>query len=217
MDAKELIARRVAKMLHDGDFVNLGIGLPTEVSNYIPEGVEVFLQGENGMVGAGPAPKEGEPVDLEICNAGGKPITMVCGGCFFDSATSFSLIRGGHVDYTVLGAMQVDQEGNLANWVVPGGMVPGMGGAMDLVVGAKTVVVAMTHTQKGAPKIMTKCSLPLTAMHQVDYIVTELGFMKVTEKGIVVEELAEGVTKEQIQAATEAKLIFADNLKTMSV
>ena len=215
MDAKELIARRVANMLKDGDFVNLGIGLPTEVANYVKPGVEVLFQAENGMVGAGP--KDPEHIDPEICNAGGQPITVVKGGCFFDSATSFALIRGGHVDYTVLGALEVDEHGNLSNWVVPGKMVPGMGGAMDLVVGAKMVIVAMTHTQKGAHKILKECTLPYTALQQVDVIVTELGFMRVTPKGIVVEELAEGVTREQIQEATGCKLLFADNVKVMSV
>ena len=215
MDAKELIARRVAKMLKDGDFVNLGIGLPTEVANYIPEGVEVIFQSENGMVGLGP--KDPNNIDPELCNAGGQPVTIISGGCFFDSATSFALIRGGHVDYTVLGALEVDEHGNLSNWVVPGKMVPGMGGAMDLVVGAKKVIVAMTHTQKGAHKILKECRLPYTAINQVDIIVTELGYMEVTEKGIVVKELAEGVTKEQIQAATGCELHFAEDLKVMEV
>lgn len=215
MDAKELIARRVAKMLKDGDFVNLGIGLPTEVANYIPEGVEVIFQSENGMVGLGP--KDPNNIDPELCNAGGQPVTIISGGCFFDSATSFALIRGGHVDYTVLGALEVDEHGNLSNWVVPGKMVPGMGGAMDLVVGAKKVIVAMTHTQKGAHKIKKECTLPYTAINQVDIIVTELGYMEVTEKGIVVKELAEGVTKEQIQEATGCELHFAEDLKVMEV
>ncbi len=215
MTSRELIARRVAKMLSDGDFVNLGIGLPTDVANYIPEGTEVIFQSENGMVGLGP--KDPDNIDPELCNAGGQPVTMVTGGCFFDSATSFALIRGGHVDYTVLGALEVDEHGNLSNWVVPGKMVPGMGGAMDLVIGAKTVVIAMTHTQKGAHKILAKCTLPYTALAQVDVIVTELGFMRVTPKGIVVEELAEGVTREQIQEATGCKLHFADKVKVMKV
>lgn len=215
MDAKELIARRVANMLKDGDFVNLGIGLPTEVANYIPEGTEVIFQSENGMVGLGP--KDPNNIDIELCNAGGQPVTIINGGCFFDSATSFALIRGGHVNYTVLGAMEVDEHGNLSNWVVPGKMVPGMGGAMDLVVGAQKVIVAMTHTQKGAHKILKDCTLPYTALNQVDIIVTELGYMEVTKDGIVVKELAEGVTKEQIQEATGCQLHFAKDLKVMKV
>ncbi len=215
MDAKELIARRVANMLKDGDFVNLGIGLPTEVANYIPEGTEVIFQSENGMVGLGP--KDPNNIDIELCNAGGQPVTIINGGCFFDSATSFALIRGGHVNYTVLGAMEVDEHGNLSNWVVPGKMVPGMGGAMDLVVGAEKVIIAMTHTQKGAHKILKDCTLPYTALNQVDIIVTELGYMEVTKDGIVVKELAEGVTKEQIQEATGCQLHFAKDLKVMKV
>lgn len=213
---KEFIAKRVAKELKDGDIVNLGIGLPTMVANYIPEGVNIFLQSENGFIGLGPAPEAGKE-DKHIVNAGGQPVTILPGGAFFDSATSFGIIRGGHVDVTVLGALQVDEEGNLANWMIPGKMVPGMGGAMDLVVGAKKVIIAMEHTQKGSPKILNKCTLPLTAAKQVDMIITEMGVMEVTDKGIVLKEINPEFTVEEVQAATEAKLIIADDLKPMEV
>jgi len=213
---KEFIAKRVAKELKDGDIVNLGIGLPTMVANYIPEGVNIFLQSENGFIGLGPAPEAGKE-DKHIVNAGGQPVTILPGGAFFDSATSFGIIRGGHVDVTVLGALQVDEEGNLANWMIPGKMVPGMGGAMDLVVGAKKVIIAMEHTQKGSPKILNKCTLPLTAAKQVDMIITEMGVMEVTDKGIVLKEINPEFTVEEVQAATEAKLIIADDLKPMEI
>ena len=213
---KEFIAKRVAKELKDGDIVNLGIGLPTMVANYIPEGVNIFLQSENGFIGLGPAPEAGKE-DKHIVNAGGQPVTILPGGAFFDSATSFGIIRGGHVDVTVLGALQVDEEGNLANWMIPGKMVPGMGGAMDLVVGAKKVIIAMEHTQKGSPKILNKCTLPLTAAKQVDMIITEMGVMEVTDKGIVLKEINPEYTVEEVQAATEAKLIIADDLKPMEI
>lgn len=213
---KEFIAKRVAKELKDGDIVNLGIGLPTMVANYIPEGVNIFLQSENGFIGLGPAPEAGKE-DKHIVNAGGQPVTILPGGAFFDSATSFGIIRGGHVDVTVLGALQVDEEGNLANWMIPGKMVPGMGGAMDLVVGAKKVIIAMEHTQKGSPKILNKCTLPLTAAKQVDMIITEMGVMEVTDKGIVLKEINPEYTVEDVQAATEAKLIIADDLKPMEI
>lgn len=213
---QEFIAKRVAKELKDGDVVNLGIGLPTKVASFIPEGVNVLFQSENGFVGLGPAPEEGKE-DMDIVNAGGQPVTILPGGAFFDSAMSFTIIRGGHVDVTVLGALQVDEEGNLANWMIPGKMVPGMGGAMDLVVGAKKVIIAMEHTQKGNPKILKKCTLPLTAVKQVDMIITEMGVMEVTDKGIVLKEINPEFTVEQVQAATEAKLIIADDLKPMEV
>jgi len=213
---KEFIAKKVAKELKDGDIVNLGIGLPTMVANFIPEGVNIFLQSENGFIGLGPAPEQ-DKVDMHIVNAGGQPVTILPGGAFFDSAMSFTIIRGGHVDVTVLGALQVDEEGNLANWMIPGKMVPGMGGAMDLVVGAKKVIIAMEHTQKGNPKILKKCTLPLTAVKQVDMIITEMGVMEVTDKGIVLKEINPEFTVEQVQAATEAKLIIADDLKPMEV
>ena len=214
--SRELIVKRVARELKDGDVVNLGIGMPTLVANYIPEDMDVTFQSENGFLGLGPAPEAGCE-DEYIVNAGAQPVTIKSGGMFFDSATSFAIIRGGHVDVTVLGALQVDEEGNLANWMIPGKMVPGMGGAMDLVVGAKRVIVAMEHTAKGAPKILKKCSLPLTASHQVNTIITEMGVMEVTAKGLELLEIAEGLTVEEVQAATEATLIVSANLKTMEV
>lgn len=214
--SRELIAKRVAKELKDGDVVNLGIGMPTMVANYIPEGMDITFQSENGFLGLGPAPAEGKE-DPMIVNAGGMPVTINPGGMFFDSSTSFMIIRGGHVDVTVLGALQVDEKGNLANWMIPGKMVPGMGGAMDLVVGAKRVIVAMEHTAKGAHKILKECTLPLTAAAQVNMIITEMGVMEVTPEGIVLREIAEGVTVEQIQEATEAKLIIPADLKKMTV
>lgn len=216
MDPKEIIARRVAKELHDGDLVNLGIGLPTMVANYIPEGVEIMFQSENGLIGLGPAPTP-EEVDKHLTNAGGQPVTILKGGCFFDSATSFGIIRGGHVNATVLGALEVDQEGNLANWMVPGKMVPGMGGAMDLVTGAKKVIVSMQHTAKGETKIMKKCTLPLTAAHQVNLIITEMAVMEVTPEGLLVLELGPDVTKESLIANTDADLIFSESLKPMAL
>jgi acetate CoA/acetoacetate CoA-transferase beta subunit len=212
--AKEIIARRVAKELKDGQLVNLGIGLPTLVANYIPEGIDIVFQSENGMVGMGPAAKAGEE-DLDITNAGAQYVTVLPNGAFFDSATSFSLIRGGHVDITVLGALEVDQEGNLANWIVPGKMVPGMGGAMDLVTGAKKVIVAMQHTGKGEPKILKKCRLPLTARAQVDLIVTELCVLEVTKEGLVLKEMHKDTSVEEIGALTEAELIISGNIKDM--
>jgi acetate CoA/acetoacetate CoA-transferase beta subunit len=216
MDVRELIARRVAKELKDGDVVNLGIGMPTMVANYIPQGMEVTLQSENGFVGMGPAPEPGKE-DKDLVNAGSLYVTIKQGAAFFDSATSFGIIRGGHVDMTVLGALQVDQNGNLANWMIPGKMVPGMGGAMDLVVGAKKVIVAMEHTAKGKAKILKECTLPLTAKGQVNLIVTEMGVMEVASEGLVLKEIAPGVTLGQIQEATEAQLIISPDLKTMEV
>jgi len=213
-NAKEMIARRIAKELKDGDVVNLGIGLPTMVANYIPEDISVTLQSENGFVGLGTAPKDGE-VDKDIVNAGGQPVTINQGAAFFDSATSFGIIRGGHVDATVLGALEVDQQGNLANFMVPGKMVPGMGGAMDLVSGAKKVIIAMLHTAKGTPKILKQCQLPLTAVGKVNLIVTELGVMEVTPNGLVLQEIAPGVDLEEILRGTEADLIISDNLKVI--
>jgi 3-oxoacid CoA-transferase B subunit len=216
MNAKELIARRVAKELKDGDVVNLGIGLPTMVANYVEPGIDITFQSENGMLGLGPAPDK-EHEDWDLTNAGGKPVTMSIGGVFFDSSTSFGIIRGGHVDATVLGSLQVDEEGNIANWIIPGKMVPGMGGAMDLLVGAKKVIVAMQHTSNGEPKILKKCTLPFTAVKEVNMIVTELGVMEVTPEGIVLTEVAPGVTPEDVQAATEATLIISKNLKEMEI
>ena len=211
MDKKEFIARRVAMELKDGDVVNLGIGLPTMVANYVPEGISAYFQSENGFIGLGPVPNEGFE-DPRIVNAGGQCVTILPGGVFFDSATSFGIIRGGHVDMTVLGALQVDEKGNLANWMIPGKMVPGMGGAMDLVVGAKKVVIAMEHTVKGNHKILKECNLPLTAAGQVNLIITEMGLMEVTEEGLLLKEINPEYTVEQVQEATEAKLIIADNL-----
>ena len=216
MNPKELIARRVAKELHDGDVVNLGIGLPTMVANYVPKDVDITFQSENGMLGLGPVPDK-DHEDWDLTNAGGMPVTMYTGGVFFDSATSFGIIRGGHVDATVLGSLQVDEEGNIANWIIPGKMVPGMGGAMDLLVGAKKVIVAMQHTSGDSLKILKKCTLPLTAVKEVNMIVTELGVMEVTDEGLVLKELADGVTIEQIQQATEPTLIISDDLKTMEI
>jgi acetate CoA/acetoacetate CoA-transferase beta subunit len=215
MDAKNFIAKRVAKELKDGDVVNLGIGLPTLVANFVPEGVHITLQAEHGILGAGPAAKPGEE-DSEICNAGGFPITVLPGASFFDSATSFAIIRGGHVDVTILGALQVDEKGNIANWMVPGKKVPGMGGAMDLVVGAKEVIVAMEHAVKGEPKIMKKCSYPLTAVGVVKMIITEMGVMEITRDGIVLTEIAPGLTVEEVQGATDAQLIISNDLKVMA-
>jgi len=216
MDPKVVIAKRVAGLLNHGDVVNLGIGLPTLVANYIPKEKDITFHSENGLLGLGPAPKEGEE-DWELVNAGSMPSTILPGGMFFDSATSFGIIRGGHVHATVLGAMEVDQKGNLANWKVPGKMVPGMGGAMDLVVGAKTVIIAMVHTQKGKPKILKECTLPLTAKEEVDIIVTEMALIRVTKDGLVLEELGPGVSVEDVVAATEADLIISPNLKRFQI
>lgn len=218
MDARErmreLIVRRVAQELKDGDVVNLGIGLPTRVADCLPEGVEVLFQSENGFVGLGPAPEAGQE-DPHVVNAGAQPVSILpCGACF-DSAMSFALIRGGHVDVTVLGALEVDQHGNLANWMIPGKLVPGMGGAMDLTVGAKRVIVAMEHTNKGRPKILEQCQLPLTAAKQVDLIVTEMGVMEVRPDGLWLIEIAPDTTVEEVQAATLAPLKVVDNLPVM--
>ena len=211
---REVIARRAAKELHDGDVVNLGIGIPTLIPNYLPEGVSVTLQTENGAMGMGATPAEGEE-DKNLINAGGGFITLNPGACTFDSATSFAIIRGGHVNVSFLGALQVDEKGNLANWIIPGKMAPGMGGAMDLVVGAKRVILTMEHTQKGAPKILKSCTLPLTAAGQVNMIITEMGVMEITPEGIVLTEKHPEFMVEDIQAATEAKLIISPNLKSM--
>ncbi|MBU3154928.1 3-oxoacid CoA-transferase subunit B [Clostridium estertheticum] len=212
--AKQIIAKRIAKEFRNGQLVNLGIGLPTLVTNYIPEGVHVTLQSENGMIGMGTAPVED---NNDVINAGGQFTSILPGGAFFDTAMSFTLIRGGHVDITVLGALEVDQEGNLANWIVPGKMVPGMGGAMDLVVGAKKVIIAMQHTAKGIPKILKMCTLPLTAKAQVNLIVTELGVMEVTDKGLVLIEIHKDTTVEEVKSLTHAELIISENLKIMDI
>lgn len=207
MDAKTLIAKRVAQEFQDGYVVNLGIGIPTLAADYLPEGVNVTLQSENGFVGL--APLAGSPVP-DLVNAGGKPVSIISGGAVFDSAMSFAIIRGGHVDVTVLGALEVDQEGNLANWMVPGKLVPGMGGAMDLVSGAKKVIVAMEHTAKdGVPKILKKCTLPLTGKGVVDLIITNFCVFQVTEKGLVLIELAPEVSIDDVRTNTEAEFAVA--------
>ena len=215
MDVRERIVKRIAKELKDGDIVNLGIGMPTKVANYIEEDVEVIFQSENGYIGMGGTPEAGKE-DPDLINAGGMHVTVKKGAAFFDSATSFAIIRGGHVDATVLGALQVDQEGNLANWMIPGKMVPGMGGAMDLVVGAKKVIVAMEHTAKGSPKILKQCKLPLTAEKEVDLIVTEMGVFQVTEQGLILKERAKEVTVEEIKEMTEAEFSIAEPLQIMN-
>lgn len=216
MKPKEIIARRVARELKDNQLVNLGIGLPTMTSNYIDSDIKVTFQSENGMVGMGKVANE-EEVDLNVTNAGGQFVTINEDGAFFDSSMSFGLIRGGHVDVTVLGALEVDQYGNLANWIVPGKMVPGMGGAMDLVVGAKKVIVAMLHTVKGKSKILKNCTLPLTAKGVVDMIVTELAVMEVTKEGLVVREISKDITVDELKSMTEAELIIPNNLAYMAV
>lgn len=210
-EIKETIAARVAKELRDGDVVNLGIGLPTLVANYLPEGVHIVLQSENGIMGMGSAAEAGSE-DVDIINAGAQYVTINPGAMFFDSATSFGIIRGGHVDVTVLGALEVDQHGNLSNWIVPGKMVSGMGGAMDLVVGAKKVIIAMQHTQKGAHKILKECRLPYTAVGVVNMIITEMGVMEITKDGIVLKEINPEYTVSQVLEATDAELILSPEL-----
>lgn len=212
-DLKIRIAKRVARELHNGDVVNLGIGLPTMVADYLPEGIDIVLQSENGIMGMGGAP---HVADVDVVNAGAQFVSIKPGGQFFDSATSFAIIRGGHVDATILGALEVDRHGNLSNWIVPGKMVPGMGGAMDLVVGAKKVIVAMLHTQKGKHKILEECQLPYTAIKCVDMIITEMGVMRVTEEGLVLDELHPDYTLEEIQAATGCELIISKHLQPMA-
>jgi acetate CoA/acetoacetate CoA-transferase beta subunit len=204
---REVIARRAALEIRDGDVVNLGIGLPTAIPDFLPAGINVTLQSENGVLGVGPAPAAGEE-DPDWVNAGGGHITHRPGASTFDSATSFAIIRGGHVDATFLGALEVDQEGNLANWIIPGKKVPGMGGAMDLIAGARRVIVTMEHTAKGAYKILRRCRLPLTASGQVDMIITEMGVMVITPDGLILTEINPDFTVEQVQEATEAKLII---------
>lgn len=216
IDAKVVIAKRVAKELHDGDVVNLGIGLPTLVANYIPADMDITFQSENGFLGLGPAP-DADKIDMELVNAGGQPVTIVPGGCYFDSCTSFGIIRGGHVDATVLGALQVDEKGSLANWKIPGKMVPGMGGAMDLVVGAKKVIIAMQHTQKGEHKILKACTLPLTAKEQVNLIITELAVIEVTKDGLVLRELGPEATVEEVKQATGTPLIIPENISRFGI
>lgn len=215
VDEKTLIARRVARELKTGQLENLGIGLPTLVASYLPEGVEVFFQSENGLIGMQPLPEE-EFAWSDLTDAGGSPVGAIPGACTFDSTLSFGLIRGGHLDVTVLGGLQVDEAGHLANWMVPGHMVPGMGGAMDLVTSARRVIVAMTHTAKGTAKIVPRCTLPLTSLRRVDLIVTEMAVIEPTPEGLVLRELAPGVTVEAVRAATVATLIVGDDVKEMA-
>jgi acetate CoA/acetoacetate CoA-transferase beta subunit len=214
MDDKEWIARRVARELKNGQLVNLGIGLPTLVASHLPEGLEVFFQSENGLIGMRPLPQD-EFAWSDLTDAGGQPVGAIPGACAFDSTLSFGLIRGGHLDVTVLGGLQVDSSGHLANWMVPGVMVPGMGGAMDLVTSARRVIVAMTHTAKGEPKIVERCTLPLTSLRRVDLIVTELAVIEPTEAGLVLREVAPGRSVEEVIAATAATLIIGEAVAEM--
>ena len=215
VEKRERIVKRIACELRDGYYVNLGIGLPTLVATYVPKGMDVVFQSENGMLGVGPYPLEGQE-DPDLINAGKETVTQILGTAYFSSADSFAMIRGGHIDLSVLGAMEVDEEGNLANWMIPGKMVKGMGGAMDLVAGARRVVIAMEHTtREGQPKILRKCTLPLTGVKVVDTVVTEMAYIRVTPTGLVLEEVAPGLTPEDVQRATEARLIVSPKLKTM--
>jgi acetate CoA/acetoacetate CoA-transferase beta subunit len=216
MDAQTIIARRIALELRDGMLVNLGIGIPTLVANYVPADMHIFFQSENGLIGTGPVPEEGM-VQARLTDAGGRPVSALPGACTFDSATSFGLIRGGHVDMTVLGGLQVDALGHLANWMIPGKMVPGMGGAMDLVSGAKRVVVAMQHSAKGKPKIVRRCTLPLTSVRAVDLVVTELAVISFAGGRPTLVETAPDVSVEQVRAATEAELAVPSHVPQMQV
>jgi len=214
MDAKEIIARRIALELKSGNLVNLGIGLPTAVASYVPHGVDVFFQAENGLIGMQPLPDPGF-ADGNLSDPGGSFVGAVPGACSFDSCMSFGLIRGGHLDVTVLGGLEVDERGLLANWMVPGKMVPGMGGAMDLVTGSRRVIVAMMHTAKGRPKILRKCTLPLTSTRPVNLIVTELAVLEPTPDGMLLKEVAPGLSAKDVAAATDARLVIPTEIPTM--
>jgi acetate CoA/acetoacetate CoA-transferase beta subunit len=216
MDPQTVIAKRIARELESGMLVNLGIGIPTLVANFVPPGVHVYFQSENGLIGTGPIPEAGleQP---RLTDAGGQPVTALPGAASFDSAVSFGLIRGGHLDMTVLGGLQVDERGHLANWMIPGKMVPGMGGAMDLVTGAKRVVVAMQHTAKGKPKIVHKCSLPLTSVRRIDLLVTELAVIGFSDHHLTLLETAPGVSVDEVLAQTEAKLHVPDSVQAMAI
>ena len=215
MDGRGIIAKRIAQELRSGMLVNLGIGIPSLVANHVPEGVSVFFQSENGLIGTGPIPEEGM-THPTLTDAAGNPVSALPGASTFDSAMSFGLIRGGHVDMTVLGGLQVDAQGHLANWMIPGKMVPGMGGAMDLVTGAKRVVVAMQHTAKGKPKIVKQCTLPLTSLRQVDLVVTELAVIAFPNSRATLIETAPGITVQDVVAATEAELVVSEHVPQMS-
>ena len=216
MDPQTIIAKRIALELRDAMLVNLGIGIPTLVANYVPAGMHIFFQSENGLIGTGPIPEEGM-AQPRLTDAGGRPVSAIPGACTFDSAVSFGLIRGGHVDMTVLGGLQVDERGQLANWMIPGKMVPGMGGAMDLVTGAKRVVVAMQHTAKGKPKIIKRCTLPLTSVRAVDLVVTELAAISFEGGRPTLREIAPGVSVQQVLAATEASLVVPPQVPQMQI